>query len=81
MTDNGDDGNAPSRRLTLSVRTLMLLAVAIAAWLGWITHKAREQWEAVPAVKSFGGQDHRDVRACSAGGASWPRRFWIRRKP
>lgn len=44
------------RRLTFSLRTSMVLLLAVAAWLGWITHKARQQRIAVAAIKQYGGQ-------------------------
>jgi Leucine-rich repeat (LRR) protein len=44
-----------SRRLTFSLRTSMLLVPVVAAWLGWITHRARVQRDAVAAIRDFGG--------------------------
>ena len=46
------------RHLTISVRSLMLLVLSVAAWLGWITHRARQQRVAVAAIT----QSHGSVR-------------------
>jgi hypothetical protein len=43
------------RRFVISVRSLMLLVLAVAVWLGWITYKARQQRIAVAAIREFGG--------------------------
>ena len=42
------------RRLRISVRAAMIFVLRC-AWLGWITHRAREQHEAVAAVRRAGG--------------------------
>jgi hypothetical protein len=39
----------------MSLRALMLLIVVVAAWLGWICHRARVQREAVAAIEGAGG--------------------------
>jgi hypothetical protein len=44
------------RRLAISVKMLMLLVLPVAAWLGWVTSKARRQQEAVEAIRRHGGQ-------------------------
>ena len=53
--------NKPKARWkTISLRGLLLLVLAIALWLGWIVHKARQQREAVAAFQKFGGFVHYD---------------------
>ena len=42
-------------RFRVSVRAVMILILALAAWLGWIAHSAREQGEAVAAITRAGG--------------------------
>jgi hypothetical protein len=44
-----------SPHLKISLRTLMLLVLAVAAWLGWSIHKARQQRMAVASIKECGG--------------------------
>ena len=43
------------RRLAFSLKTLMLLVLPIAVWLGWVANKARQQRDAVAAIKQYGG--------------------------
>src|SRR5581483_7950180 len=38
------------RRLSFSLRTLLLVVTAIAIWLGWQTYLAREQREAIVSL-------------------------------
>jgi hypothetical protein len=57
--------------LRLSLRTLMLLIVVIAALLGWVTHRARVQREAVAAIIGGGGSVEYDYQISKpAAGAS-----------
>lgn len=44
------------RRLTFSLRTLVVLLTALAVWLGVIVNRAREQQEAVNAIEALGGR-------------------------
>ncbi len=56
-----DRENRPKVRWkTISLRGSLLLVLAIALWLGWIVHKARQQREAVAALQKFGGFVHYD---------------------
>ena len=48
------------RWVTFGLRGLLLLVLVIGLWLGWAVHKARQQREAVAAVKKFGGWVHYD---------------------
>jgi hypothetical protein len=53
--------NKPKTRWkTISIRGRLLLVFAIALCLGWIVNKAREQREAVAAIRKFGGIVHYD---------------------
>lgn len=46
----------PRRRyLTFSLRTLFILLTALAVWLGIVVNRAREQREAVKAIKALRG--------------------------
>ena len=48
----------PSRkawRLQVSVRAMMIVVLAIGAWIGWLTHCARVQRDAVAAITRSGG--------------------------
>jgi hypothetical protein len=45
---------------TISLRGVLLLVIAIAVWLGWISNRAREQRETVKALQKFGGFVHYD---------------------
>lgn len=45
-----------SRRwIALSVRTMLIVVLAIGGWLGWWVNSAREQQAAVAAIRAFGG--------------------------
>ena len=48
------------RRLRLTLRASMALIVFVAALLGWRVNKARQQHEAVAAVRRHGGWVHYD---------------------
>lgn len=53
--------NPPKRRrLNVSVRVLMLLVLAAGVWMGRQIGKAREQRDAVAAVREYGGTVHYD---------------------
>lgn len=47
-------------RLAISLGTLMLLVLAVAVWLGWVTNRARSQRRAIEKVKEHGGWVHFD---------------------
>jgi hypothetical protein len=42
--------------LRISLRGLLLLMVLACCWLGWLTHRARQQRAAVAWVEKHGGQ-------------------------
>jgi hypothetical protein len=46
---------ARRRYLTFSLRTFFVLLTALAVWLGVVVNRAREQREAVKAIKAVGG--------------------------
>jgi hypothetical protein len=48
------------RRLRLSLRAMMLVILLVGIWLGWQVNKAREQREAVEAIRRYGGWVHYD---------------------
>jgi hypothetical protein len=48
------------RRLTFSLRSLMLLVLLFGIWLGWCSNKIREQKEVVAAIRNYGGWVHYD---------------------
>ena len=51
MTDS-----TPRRRwYQYSLRSLFLVTLALALWLGWICHKANQQKKAVEAIRGLGG--------------------------
>ncbi len=54
------DNKPKARWKTISIRGMLLLVLAIALWLGWVVHKARQQREAVAALQKFGGFVHYD---------------------
>jgi hypothetical protein len=41
-------------RLKLSLRAMMLVILLVGTWLGWQVNRAREQREAVAAVRRLG---------------------------
>ena len=43
------------RRLRLSIRGLIVLVFIIAGWLGWVVNGARDQRDAVAAIRRAGG--------------------------
>jgi hypothetical protein len=47
--------NSRRRYLTFSLRTLFILLTALAVWLGVVVNRAREQREAVKAIKVLRG--------------------------
>jgi hypothetical protein len=66
------------RRLTLSLRVMMLLVLVVACWLGSISNKARRQRGAVEAIKQYGGYVQYDwemsvVRPPTPPGPKWLR--------
>ena len=69
-------------KLTISVRTLLVLVLGIGIWLGWVTNKARRQREAVAAVKKHGGWVHYDYEFdndCFVPGSQPWAPLWFRR--
>src|SRR4051812_36445745 len=44
------------RYLHLSLRSLLVLVLAIGCWPGWLVHSARIQREAVAAIRAAGGR-------------------------
>ena len=77
--------NEPARRkrlrLALSVKMPMLLLVPLAVWLGWVTNKARQQGDAVIAIREYGGSVRYDYEYVDGiprpGQRQAPR--WLRR--
>ena len=75
------------RYLTFSLRTLFLLLTALAVWLGVVVNRAREQRDAVEAIRELGGAvvydwqpaSHkptwRSNKAPKPGGPDWLRRI------
>lgn len=49
-------------RLQITLRTLLLLTAIFALWLGMKVHEARQQREAVKAVRALGGQVYYDYQ-------------------
>ena len=49
-------------RFRVSVRTMMILVLALGAGLGWIVHRAREQRLAVRAILARGGMVEYDYQ-------------------
>ena len=46
------------RRQRFSLRAMILVILVIGIWLGWQVNRAREQREAVAAVRRYGGEVH-----------------------
>src|SRR5437868_818874 len=70
------------RRLRISLRTSMLVVLVVAAWLGWITHRARQQWDAVAAIREYGGSvryDYEFVDGIPTPGREPAAPKWLRR--
>jgi hypothetical protein len=66
----------------MSVRALMLVVLVVGGGLGWLTHRARVQREAVAAIEAAGGSVIYDWQWDSA--TSWlklgsPTPGWLRR--
>ena len=60
MSRAADSHSSPPKqqtgwRLRFSLRTLLVLVTALAVWLGYMTHRAREQERAVRAIQALGG--------------------------
>ncbi|AMV36474.1 leucine-rich repeat domain-containing protein [Planctomyces sp. SH-PL62] len=72
----------PRRRLSLSVRGLMLLVLGLGVWLGWQVRLAREQREAAAALTAYGGVVRFDWELgdglLASAGAAWVP-DWLRR--
>jgi hypothetical protein len=62
----------------ISLRSLLLLTTLAAIWLGYVTHKVREQRAAVALIKQLGGRVSDDYQEAtgSANTPGWP---WLRR--
>ena len=74
--------NKPTRRWSrFSIRAMMLIVLLVAVLLGWQANKAREQREAVAAVKKYGGWVHYDYEfvngKLTTGRSPWGPR-WLR---
>lgn len=74
-----------SRWFSLSLRVALVLILAVAAWLAWVTNRARAQRRALAQVKALGGlvyYDYQypnpDVRNAKWGATS-PGPAWLRR--
>jgi hypothetical protein len=73
--------NGPWRKLLrFSLRSLLVLVVVIACWLGWIVHSARVQRDAIAAIKKLGGTalydwERKDGRSLPSGKPRWPK--WL----
>src|SRR4051794_4684008 len=71
------------RRLKLTLRASMVLVVCVAVLLGWRVNKARQQREAVAAVRRHGGWVHYDYEfvndKLTPGRQPWGPR-WLRRR-
>jgi hypothetical protein len=71
----------PWRRiLRVSLRSLLVLVLVIAAWLGWIVHSARVQRDAVAAIRKLEGTvrydwERADGRNLPNGQPRWPK--WL----
>jgi hypothetical protein len=71
------------RRFRVSLRVLMLIVLVFGVWLGRQIHLARQQRDAVDAVKKHGGWVHYDyeiVNGTPVAGRQpwWP--TWLRRR-
>ena len=73
---------APRRRMRVSLRVMMLAILCLAIFLGWQVNKARQQREAVAAVRRHGGWVHYDYQMVDdkpvPGKQPWGPR-WLRR--
>lgn len=69
------------RRLSLSLRSLMILVLLLGGGLGWLVHRARVQREAVAAVLRAGGTVEYDLdgngRRPVPAWWSWLRATWL----
>src|SRR5438552_1945508 len=76
-----ESGIMNRRRLfQISLRTLLGLITVAAIWLGYITHRAREQKVAVARIKELGGRVVYDYQAANtAANATPPGWPWLRR--
>jgi hypothetical protein len=68
-------------RLKISLPAMMLLILVLSMWLGWQVNRAREQREAVAAVRRYGGWVHYDFEfvndKLTSGRSPWAPR-WLR---
>lgn len=71
----------PKRRwLQFSLRTLLLLVVVLAVWLGWHAHRVKQQREAVLTVEELGGSARYDYEWTDGGGSPPPNQpSWLAR--
>ena len=69
------------RRLRFSLRAMILVILVIGIWLGWQVNRAREQREAVAAVRRYGGEVHYEHEffdgKLKSGRTDWAPR-WLR---
>jgi hypothetical protein len=68
---------APRKYLRFSLRSLLVLILLIAGWLGWIVHRARAQRDAVAAILKLQGTvkydwERKDGRNLPNGKPWWP---------
>jgi hypothetical protein len=70
------------RSLTLSVRLLLLVILALGAWMAWKGNRVRQQARAVAAIRSYGGFVHYDwevVNGKIVPGRTRPEPAWLSR--
>lgn len=67
----------PRRYATFSLRTLFVVMTVLGIWLGVIANRAREQREAVAAIKGLGGTVYYDWEFGTGGKPRGP--AWLRR--
>ena len=60
------------RWFQFSLRTIFIVMTLLALWLGYITHRARQQKQAVEAIEKLGGEVSYDYEPA---GPAWLRRL------
>jgi hypothetical protein len=67
-------------KLMIRLRTLMLLVLTVAVWLGWITNRAQQQKAAVTAIAAAGGSVSYDYEWGSGSSGLAPHALrWLQR--